>query len=152
MAIGNGLLKDAVTKLATLRSIPQQYWDLKDAIDEGFVSQMPFDFWTIDEDPLIASLLSEPRFIEMRAEVERLESLAKEPQEQNENRDHELEKAIAELGDPYREIVLLRFYAGQSCLQIAEQLNMPIGTVTKQLSRAYAKLRQSLSDRKEAQK
>lgn len=43
---------------------------LEGAIAEGFVSVMPFDFWTIDADPLIASLRSEPRFLEMRAEVE----------------------------------------------------------------------------------
>ncbi|MHC4637475.1 MAG: RNA polymerase sigma factor [Planctomycetota bacterium] len=66
--------------------------------------------------------------------------------------DCELEKAIAELPDTYREIIFLRFYAGRSCSQIAEHLNMPIGTVTKQLSRAYAKLRHLLSDRKEVQK
>ena len=66
--------------------------------------------------------------------------------------DWELEKAIAVLSDSYREIVLLKFYAGRSCLQIAEQLNMPVGTVTKQLSRAYAKLRQLLSDKKEVRK
>jgi RNA polymerase sigma-70 factor (ECF subfamily) len=66
--------------------------------------------------------------------------------------DWELEKAIAELADPYKRIILLRFYGGRSCLQIAEQLNMPIGTVTKQLSRAYAKLRRLLSSEKEVQK
>ena len=66
--------------------------------------------------------------------------------------DVELEKAIADLPDSYREIVFLRFYANQSCSQIAEQLNMPIGTITKQLSRAYAKLRQLLNSRKEVQK
>ncbi len=43
---------------------------LRDAIDEGFVSELVFDFWTADVDPLIASLRSEPRFLEMRAEVE----------------------------------------------------------------------------------
>lgn len=43
---------------------------LRDAIDEGFVSEMPYDLWTADKDPLIASLRSEPRFIEMRKEVE----------------------------------------------------------------------------------
>lgn len=58
--------------------------------------------------------------------------------------DYKLEQAIAELPDSYREIILLRFYASQSCSQIAEKLDTPIGTVTKQLSRAYAKLRQSL--------
>ena len=66
--------------------------------------------------------------------------------------DMELEKAINDLPDSYREVILLRFYAGLSCSQIAEQLNMPIGTITKQLSRAYAKLRQLLSGKKEVQK
>ena len=81
-----------------------------------------------------------------------LDSLAQEPQKQKEAKDYELQRAIAMLPDSYREIVLLRFYASRSCSEIAEQLNMPIGTVTKQLSRAYAKLRQLLSDRKEVQK
>ena len=36
--------------------------------------------------------------------------------------------------------------------QIAEELNMPTGTVTKQLSRAYAKLRQFLIEKKEVQR
>jgi len=66
--------------------------------------------------------------------------------------DLQLEKAIAELPDSYREIVLLRFYAGQSCSQIAGKLGMPIGTVTKTLSRAYAKLRRLLSAEKEVEK
>ena len=66
--------------------------------------------------------------------------------------DLDLQKAIARLPDSYRQIVLLRFYAGRSCSQIAGQLDMPLGTVTKQLSRAYAKLRQFLSDEKEVQR
>ena len=66
--------------------------------------------------------------------------------------DLDLEKAIARLPDSYRQIILLRFYAGRSCSQIAAQLDMPLGTVTKQLSRAYAKLRQFLSDEKEVQR
>ncbi len=81
-----------------------------------------------------------------------LDSLAQESQKQKETKDYELEQAIAELPDSYRKIVLLRFYASQSCSQIAQQLNMPIGTVTKTLSRAYGKLRQFLSDGKEVQK
>ena len=49
---------------------------LRNAIDEGFVSELVFDFWTADVDPLIASLRSEPRFLEMRAEVEaRIEAM-----------------------------------------------------------------------------
>ena len=34
---------------------------------------------------------------------------------------------------------------------IAEQLDMPLGTVTKQLSRAYAMLRQSLQQQEQAE-
>jgi len=60
------------------------------------------------------------------------------------SRDCALEQAIAELPDKYRQMILLRYYAGLSCCQVAEQLNMPLGTVTKNLSRAYAALRKSL--------
>lgn len=58
--------------------------------------------------------------------------------------DAELQQALAELPDDYRKLVTLRYYGGQSCAQIAHQLQMPLGSVTKMLSRAYAKLRQSL--------
>ena len=64
--------------------------------------------------------------------------------------DYELEDALAMLDEPYRQVVLLRFYSGQSCQEIAENLNVPIGTVTKQLSRAYEKLRFFLKEKSEA--
>ncbi len=59
--------------------------------------------------------------------------------------DFALERAIGELPDAYREVVLLRYYAGRSCSQVAEDLGIPLGTVTKRLSRAYAMLRESLA-------
>ena len=68
--------------------------------------------------------------------------------EQKSTDDFELQKAFAQLPDSYREIILLRFYASQSCQQIAENLNMPLGTVTKTLSRAYSELRQLLEKQK----
>ena len=49
--------------------IPSALDALRDAIDAGFVSEMPFDFWGIDDDPLLASLRAEPRYIEMREEM-----------------------------------------------------------------------------------
>jgi RNA polymerase sigma-70 factor, ECF subfamily len=55
--------------------------------------------------------------------------------------DYEVEEAVSLLDEPYRQVVMLRFYSGQSCQQIAEAIDVPIGTVTKQLSRAYEKLR-----------
>jgi len=77
-----------------------------------------------------------------------LSGLAQEAPEPKTSEEYELERAIAELDSSYREVILLRFYAGRSCLQIAERLDMPIGTVTKTLSKAYAKLRQSLQKQK----
>jgi RNA polymerase sigma-70 factor (ECF subfamily) len=58
--------------------------------------------------------------------------------------DVDLDRAISALPDAYRNVILLRYYGEQSCRQIAEKLVIPLGTVTKTLSRAYAMLRQSL--------
>lgn len=58
--------------------------------------------------------------------------------------DLNLERAIAALPDVYREVVLLRYYSQRSCRHVAEQLGIPLGTVTKRLSRAYAMLRETL--------
>jgi RNA polymerase sigma-70 factor (ECF subfamily) len=55
-----------------------------------------------------------------------------------------LEAAIAALPEAYRTVILLRYYGGLSCTGVAERLDMPLGTVTKTLSRAYAALRDSL--------
>ena len=56
------------------------------------------------------------------------------------------ELAVAELPEPYRQVILLRYYSGNSCAQVAEELGLPIGTVTKQLSRASGLLREALRD------
>jgi RNA polymerase sigma-70 factor (ECF subfamily) len=60
------------------------------------------------------------------------------------SQDCALETAIAALPEAYKQVILLRYYGDSSCNQIAEQLDMPLGTVTKTLSRAYAMLRDSL--------
>jgi RNA polymerase sigma-70 factor (ECF subfamily) len=52
--------------------------------------------------------------------------------------------AVGRLPDVYREVVLMRYYGGLSCAEISRDLGMPIGTVTKSLSRAYAMLRECL--------
>lgn len=84
--------------------------------------------------------------IQLRREELRLISQELPPSEFSD--DFSLEKAVANLPDNYRKIVLLRYYGGQSCTDIAEQLDMPLGTVTKQLSRAYDMLRQLLQNEK----
>lgn len=58
--------------------------------------------------------------------------------------DERLLRAVDQLPEALREIVALRFFAGLSCAQAAERLGVPIGTVTKRLSRAYAELRRLL--------
>ena len=61
------------------------------------------------------------------------------------SRDEELEKAVSRLPAPYREVILLRYYGGRSCSEVAEHLGYALGTVTKRLSKAHALLRESLS-------
>ncbi len=56
-----------------------------------------------------------------------------------------LEEAIAALPETQRRVILLRYYEQMSCREVADRLNLPCGTVTKYLSRAYARLRQSLT-------
>jgi RNA polymerase sigma-70 factor, ECF subfamily len=55
--------------------------------------------------------------------------------------EYPLEEAIAALPELHRRMILLRYFEDLSCQDIAERLNMPLGTVTKTLSRAYAQLR-----------
>ena len=43
-------------------------------------------------------------------------------------------------------MVVLRFFEGLSCAEVGRLLGIPVGTVTKRLSRAYARLRKSLED------
>jgi RNA polymerase sigma-70 factor (ECF subfamily) len=56
-------------------------------------------------------------------------------------------EAVAGLPDTYREVIVLRYYGGQSCAEISRSLDVPLGTVTKRLSRAYAMLRDRLDGR-----
>jgi RNA polymerase sigma-70 factor (ECF subfamily) len=61
------------------------------------------------------------------------------------SQDCALEEAISKLPDNYRHLILLRYYSQMSCKKISEQLQIPLGTVTKTLSRAYALLRQTMA-------
>ena len=54
-------------------------------------------------------------------------------------------EAVARLPPPYREPILLRYYAGHSCAEISRDSGVPVGTVTKRLSRAYVLLRKHLA-------
>jgi len=61
--------------------------------------------------------------------------------------DYALDEAIAVLPETYRQVIMLRYFEDLSCQQVAQRLEMPLGTVTKTLSRAYSLLRQELQAR-----
>ncbi len=69
------------------------------------------------------------------------------------DREHDcpLEETIALLPETYRQVILLRYFEGLSCQEIATRLETPLGTVTKNLSRAYALLRHELEARELAE-
>lgn len=62
-------------------------------------------------------------------------------------KEYPLEEAMAALPETYRQVIVLRYYEGLSCQDITVRLAMPLGTVTKTLSRAYVLLRQELAAR-----
>jgi RNA polymerase sigma-70 factor (ECF subfamily) len=67
------------------------------------------------------------------------------------NEDYAVEEAIAALPESHRQVILLRYFEGLSCQEVAIRLDLPLGTVTKTLSRAYALLRQELKARAHAE-
>jgi len=81
---------------------------------------------------------------QIRRQRETIRSFSEQVPQPELSQDYGLEAAIAKLPQAYREVILLRYYGERSCNQIAERLDMPLGTVTKTLSRAYAMLRDSL--------
>jgi RNA polymerase sigma-70 factor (ECF subfamily) len=58
----------------------------------------------------------------------------------------ELRQVIEELRPEYRELVLLRHFAGLSYQEIADIKEMPLGTVKNKLFRAHSVLRKALAD------
>ena len=90
------------------------------------------------------------RFLKRRQQdCEVTESIAANAADHRE--DYPLEEAIAALPETHRQVILLRYYEGLSCQEIATRLEWPLGTVTKTLSRAYALLRQELAAREGVQ-
>jgi RNA polymerase sigma-70 factor (ECF subfamily) len=68
-----------------------------------------------------------------------------EPADKQDTRtDTAVAEAVARLPDVYRAVIMLRFYGGRSCAEISRDLDIPLGTVTKRLSRAYTLLREHL--------
>ncbi|MCP5044076.1 MAG: sigma-70 family RNA polymerase sigma factor, partial [bacterium] len=58
----------------------------------------------------------------------------------------QLAKVVLGLDQPFRDVVILRFYDGLERREIAAQLGVPIATVNSRLTRAMAKLRERLAE------
>jgi RNA polymerase sigma-70 factor (ECF subfamily) len=58
---------------------------------------------------------------------------------------NEVRAALAQLGEDYRVVVVLRFYQGFSLQEIAQTLHIPLGTVKSRLSVAVHRLRSVLA-------
>ena len=56
----------------------------------------------------------------------------------------EIRTAVAALGEPYREVVALRFFGEASLEEIARETGRPLGTVKTHLHRGLARLRAQL--------
>jgi len=56
-----------------------------------------------------------------------------------------LAEAIARLSPDVQQLLAMRHDRGMTCEEIARELDKPLGTVTKTLSRAYAELRERLA-------
>ncbi len=67
--------------------------------------------------------------------------------DQGDRLDWELTRAVGELPDLLRQVVLMRFYGERTCDEISRDLGVPLGTITSRLSRAYALLRKALPKR-----
>ncbi len=85
----------------------------------------------------------------VRRQRELIRASAEEASPPELSQDCGLEATVVGLPDPYRQVILLRYYGSLSCTQIADQLDMPLGTVTKTLSRAYALLREAMQQKQE---
>jgi RNA polymerase sigma-70 factor (ECF subfamily) len=77
-----------------------------------------------------------------------LESPGENPQQFVENRElgAQIEQAIGKLRPEYRTVVLLRHIEGYSYEEIAEILDLPLGTVKTYLHRARGELKERLAD------
>jgi RNA polymerase sigma-70 factor (ECF subfamily) len=83
------------------------------------------------------------RFVAVLASLKDTRQLASDPRPALQARS-EVERALAELSEPKRITVLMAEVEGLSCAEIAEALEIPIGTVWTRLHAARRELRRSM--------
>jgi RNA polymerase sigma-70 factor, ECF subfamily len=129
---------------------------VEDAAQESFVRAFTslkklrkpesFSSWLLG----IAGRVAQEQFRDLKRrkqDPEIASSLIADGANSHDHEDSNLDEAIATLPETYRQVILLRYFEGLSCQEIAQRLEMPLGTVTKTLSRAYGMLRRELQAR-----
>jgi len=94
----------------------------------------------------VANRVAKEQIRSEQRERQTAEKLAQMPSRSGTGRDWPLAKTVAKLDDFSQQLILLRYYGGHTCKDVATIMNIPIGTVTKSLSRAFAQLREMLKD------
>ena len=103
-------------------------------VDDGSPGERGSDVSaSLAEASIAAASRTDPSVITMRAE-----------------RASSVRQAVSSLPEPYREIVLLRFFGELSLEEIAREVDRPLGTVKTQLHRGLARLRGSMSPEESA--
>lgn len=94
------------------------------------------------------SRASQQRSIQRLQHTTSAESLALTPLEQASlaEQQHTLQQAMAQLSDQQNRILELSYYQGLSQSEIAQRLNLPLGTVKTNVRQGLIKLRQLLGD------
>ncbi len=85
-----------------------------------------------------------PPRLELRAEA-----VSPPPPVEQEERRGAVARAVEALEEPYREVVVLRYDRGLSCVEIARELGVTVGAVTMRLTRAHRALAGSLEEWRE---
>ena len=133
-------------------------WTLaREAAEESFVraffslhtlkNPAAFHSWLFGIAGRVALELQRARFRRREVPATGDEPAAPSGTEREGSLDTALDEAIAALPDVQRELILMRYFQQLSCQEIAARQRMPLGTVTKTLSRAYAGLRELLETR-----
>ena len=128
--------------------------DIEDAAQESFVRAFTalnklrkpesFHSWLLG---IARRVALEQYHVQKRRRLERAVEEDMEAAPSGNREDDYLDEAIATLPENYRRLILMRYYEGLSCHEIGLKLELPLGTVTKMLSRAYAMLREELQAR-----
>ena len=138
---------------AVLRARLTMRSSVDDVVQETFVRAHHIAARKTDDGPLFPWLVGIALRIAMeQSRRERgaadLDDAQREVERTRDEPDEELLAAVEGLTEPYRTTVLLRYFSECSCAQIADYLDVPIGTITKRLSRAHMQLREALDRNK----